>query len=48
VADDPRFRCPPRRARPQRALSGSVGPQRISAFRLRRDFRGQVPAACRF
>jgi hypothetical protein len=43
VADDPRFRCPPRRARSQRALSGSVRPQRISAFRLRRTSGNRSP-----
>ena len=43
VADDPRFRCPPRRPRPQRALSGSVRPQRISAFRLRRTSGNTSP-----
>jgi hypothetical protein len=35
VADDPRLRCPPRRAR-TRALLCSVRPQSRSAFRLRR------------
>jgi peptidase M23-like protein len=43
VADDPRFRCPPHRARPQRALTGSVRPQRISAFRLRRTSGNTSP-----
>ena len=36
VADDPRFRCPPRRARPQWALCCSVRSQRLTAFRLPR------------
>ena len=36
VADDPRLGCPPYGAFVQRALCGSVRPQRISAFRLRR------------
>jgi len=36
VADDPRFRCSPHRARPDGALRGSVRPQFLLAFRSRR------------
>jgi hypothetical protein len=43
MADDPRLRCPPQRALFHRALCGSVRPQRISAFRLRRTQRNTSP-----
>jgi len=43
VSDDPRLRCPPQRALFHRALCGSVRPQRISAFRLRRTQRNTSP-----
>ena len=43
VADDPRLRCPPHGALFHRALCGSVRPQRISAFRLRRIQRNTSP-----
>lgn len=42
VADDPRPRCPPRRAR-TRALRCSVRPQRRSAFRSRRTSNNTSP-----
>ena len=42
VADDPRFRCPPRGAR-IRALCCSVRPQRGSAFRLCRTSSNRSP-----
>jgi peptidase M23-like protein len=42
VADDPRPRCPPRRAR-TRALRCSVRPQRCSAFRSRRTSNNTSP-----
>jgi hypothetical protein len=43
VADDPRLRCTPLRARPQRALSCSVRPQCLTAFRLRRTSANTSP-----
>jgi hypothetical protein len=47
VADDPRFRCPPRGAR-IRALCCSVRPQRGSSLSFAPDFQQQVPPFCRF
>ena len=43
VADDPRFRCSPRGARPEGALRGSVRPQDLVAFRSRRISRNSSP-----
>ena len=43
VADDPRLRCTPLRARHQRALSRSVRPQCLTAFRLRRTSENTSP-----